>query len=650
MNMHNSLVKTSCAVIACMLGAVAVSFMATPVSSENVEISTDLPPLMVDRLGAGVVLGDDGQIYVFGGYRYNYTSLDATTSTVMIYNITTGVTSWGASMSNGVAWPSCAKLPDGRIVVMGGYDSTVLNGTKMVRIYTPGTNSWTTNATAPTNISRASTSLVLDGKVYVFGPMGSENSTLIYDTVNDAWSYGADFLGGRGRQNSCAVTFNETAIYVMGGMRIQMVSPPWPPIPLPYDTDYVDIYDPTTDSWIVGPSLNRNKMYGGAALAKDGLIHYYGGHGIIWPLVDEIETLDASTPGATWQLSPYRLSKEKAHFGTVTDGLGRVFLVGGIEYPSYQGIADVEMLLTALVSEVNEIVIASPIDGSELNGTVEIEVEVKNQNMANVVVVDVYVDDLLLESQLGGGATSWTFVWNASGLALDSSHDVLVRAFFTDGTIADDGVSYTIVPAVTDDTIDERLAQIEEDLTAILDAISSLGSSIDALEEGVASLTENVSAIQDDIATIREDVLGNLSSVQTELVQIQSDLNALGDAIASLESATASDLSGLSVDVAALSEDLDALRDLVTEVQAALYELAEQPGTDLSEITDGLDSLMGALENLSGTVDEVEDSVGEAQGSADEASTFALLATVLAALVFVAIAVSLFLLRRKPQD
>ncbi len=653
MGIRKDVVRVSCVVIACMVGLVAVSSVALLASSETIEVSTDMPPLILERLAAGVVLGDDGLIYVFGGYRYNYTAWDYTTNTVMIYNISTGKTTFGTSMPNGVAWPSCAKLPDGRIVVIGGYDSAVQNSTSAVRIYTPRTNSWTTNATAPMNISRAGTALGLDGKVYVFGPINSQNSTLIYDPANDTWSYGHQITWSRSRYDSCAVTYNETAIYMIGGFHFEMiwVFPPGVWMPVLYDTNYVDIYNPVTDSWTVGPSLTKNKMAGGAALSRDGFIRYYGGIAYLGAAYDEIERLDVSSPGATWQLSTYTLSKVKSQFGTVADDYGRVFLVGGIDYPTYRGIADVEMILTAEVSEVNEIVISRPTDGAGVNGTTEIIVEAKNQHMAGVVVVDAYVDGGLLESQLGGGATAWTFVWNASGLALNSTHDVLVRAFFSDGSISEDEASYMIVPAPTDEEIEERLSRIEDNLTAVLDAISNLASSIDALKSSTDSLAANVTDIEAELQLIRADILSiqdDLASVQAELDQIQSQLDALANSVAELGSSTESELARLSADVTALVSALDTLQASLLQMQASLDELAQRPELNLDEVMDELGSLMDAVENLNRTLDDVDTSVGKAQGSADNASTYAMVAMALAVLVLVVLAVSMFLLRRKP--
>lgn len=638
-----------CVLIACILGLTMVSFVMPVASSESIEISTDMPPLPFERLAAGVVLGDDDRIYVFGGYRYNYTSWDTTLNTVMIYNITTGMTTYGSSMASGAAWPSCAKLPDGRIVVIGGYDSAVLNGTKVVRIYNPQTDTWTVNATAPTNITRAGTALGLDGNVYVFGPSGSQNSTLIYDPVNDAWSYGADLYGSRSRYSSSVVTYNETAIYVIGGFHFEMiwVFPPGLWMPYWFDTDYVDVYNPVTDTWTTGPSLNRGKYAGGAALARDGLIHYYGGQQWLGVSYDEIETLEVSTPGATWQLSDYTLSKEKAHFGTVVDEHGRVFVVGGMDYPGSAGIDEVEMLMTAEVSEVNEISIVSPMDGAGVNGTVEIEVEAKNLHAASVVVVDAYVDDVLLESQLGGGATSWTYVWNATELGLDSSHSILVRAFFDDGTVSEDEALYTIAAATTDDDIGARLSQIEENLTAAIEAISGLSVSIVELQNLTSWTLENLSLLQDDLASIRDDLLGNLTQVEEEIGGIQSQLDTLANAIAELESSTATDLSDLSDDLNALSELLDELTATVLDVQTALDGLAQQPGPDLDEVMNDLDSLMDAIEDLNHTVEDIDGMVGDAQVSADDARTYALMATMLAVLVLAVIAASILVLRGK---
>ena len=639
MCVRKSVARVSCIVLSCMLGLVAMSCTATLGRAEAIEITTGLPPLVQERLGAGTVLGDDGCIYVFGGYQYNYTSFDSTTSTVMIYNITTGMTSFGTGMTTSVAWPSCAKLLDGRIAIIGGYDSTVSNGTKNVRIYSPKTDSWTTNATAPTNISKASTALGSDGKVYVFGPWGSENSTLIFDPVGNAWSYGADLPSGRDRHGSSAVVCNATSIYVIGGHRITWVmTGPSTWVPIPTDTNYVDIYNPVADSWTVASSLNTAKHSGGAALAKDGRIHYYGGQQWIGICYDDIEILDVSSPSASWQVSNSTISTTKAHFGTVADEHRRVFLVGGMEFPSYSGIDDVEMLLTVEVSEISEIVISNPIDGADVNGTVAIEVEVKNQHQASAVTVDLYVDDELLESQLGGGATAWTFLWNASGLSLNSTHDVTARAFFSDGSISVDEASYTVASESADDGIDDRLDQIEDDIAAIFDAMSVLDASIDVLLLLTESLDDNVT-----------DLAADLGSLGGSIESLQTDLEALAQAVADLPSSIELDLSSVSADIDALSDALDVLAASVQEIQAAMAELAQQPGLDLDEVIEDLESLMDAVDDLNNTVDDIDESVGEAQGSADDASTFAMAAMAIAAVILVAFVLGTFLLRRKPQ-
>jgi prefoldin subunit 5 len=651
-NSSRAVVRFMCIAVALMLGLVTVLSVGPGVRSESIEVSTDMPPLPMERLAAGVVLGDDGRIYIFGGYRYNYTS-DWTASTLMIYNVSTGVTSYGTSMPNGVAWPSCAKLDDGRIVVIGGYDSSVQNGTKAVRIYNPRSNTWTTNTSAPENISRASTALGLNGKVYVFGPVNSQNSTLVYDVVNDTWSYGSDLSWARSRYDSCAVTYNETAIYVIGGFHFEKIWV-WPGFWMYnfYDTNYVDIYNPLTDTWSVGPSLNKNKYGGGAALARNGCMYYFGGQTLYLPVYDEIEKLDVSSSGATWQTSIYTLSQEKVYFGTVVDDLGRMFLVGGVDYPTYAGIADVEMILTAEVSEVNEIVITAPSDGAEVNGTVEISVEVKNQHLASVVVVDAYLDGELLESQLGGGATDWAFEWNATGLALNSTHDVLIRAFFSDGTVSEDNASYVIAPVPTESSVDERLLQIEENISAVLDAISDLASDVDSLGDSISSLSENISDLETELQSVKDDLAsleGEILSVLLALDDIQTQIDALGNSIADLRSSTEADLSQLTTDLGALAVSLDAVTVLVEQLQTSVDELAQQPGTDLSEVMDELESLMDAVEGLNRTLDEVTASVDETEESAGDASFYALVAIALAALVLVVLAVGVIVMRRKPE-
>jgi N-acetylneuraminic acid mutarotase/archaellum component FlaC len=638
---------------AVVLAMTSASFLACPASAEPIEVSTDLEPMAVERLGAGTVLGDDGQIYVFGGYRYNYTAWDFTTNTVLIYNITTGETTYGASMSHGAAWPSCAKLPDGRMVVVGGYDSSVVNGTDSVRIYDPQTHSWTTNTSAPINISRASTAIAENGTVYLFGPTDSQNSTLIYDPVADSWSYGADLPGGRSRYSSSAVVYNDTAIYVMGGFHFELIWViPGVWVPIFYDTDYVDIYNPVTDSWTSGPSLNRAKLAGGAAVARDGCIHFYGGQGqMMSAAYDEIEVLDPSQAGATWQMSNSTISNVKAHFGTVADDLGRVFLVGGLELPAFLGVADVEMLIATEVSEVNEIVITNPEEGAAVNGTVEIRSEAKNLHDASVVVIDTYVDDVLLESQLGEGATEWTFKWNASGLALNSSHDILVRAFFSDGTVSEDEVTCVVAEMIPEEDFGERLLAIEEDLAAVLSALAGMAGDIQDIENVTSALSSALAELSADLDVVASDLqsaLSDLASLLSSIDALESQLNLLSDELAELGDTSDADLAALAANLSAAQDAIDDLALTLTAVQSALEDLAQQPGLDTSDIMEQLEDLQGALEDLNQTVQDIDGSDGTAQTSDDNAEAYAMLAMVLAAVVLAVLVVSMVMSRRKP--
>lgn len=653
MGVHTESIRRLSLSTAIVLAMISASFVTCHARAEPVEVGTDLEPMAFERLGAGTVLGDDGKIYVFGGYRYNYTSWDYTTNTVMIYNITTGETTYGTSMTNGVAWPSCAKLPDGRMVAIGGYSSAMANGTDSVRIYTPRTNSWTTNTSAPINISRASTAIAENGTVYLFGPTDSQNSTLIYDPVADSWSYGADLPGGRSRYSSSAVVYNDTAIYVIGGFHFELVWViPGVWVPVFYDTDYVDIYNPVTDSWTSGPSLNRAKLAGGAAIARDGCIHFYGGQGqMMSAAYDEIEVLDPSQTGASWQVSNSTMSKQKAHFGTVADDLGRVFLVGGLELPAFVGVADVEMLIATDVSEVNEINITSPEDGAGVNGTVEIASEARNLHEASVVLVDAYVDDVLLESQLGEGRTEWTFEWDASGLALNSSHDILVRAFFSDGTVSEDEVTCVVSEAVPEEDFGERLAAIEEDLAAVLSALAVLSTDVHDIENLTSALSSalaELSADLDGIASDLQSALDDLASLQSNLAALESQLSLLSDELAELGDSTDADLAALAADLAATQGAIDDLASTLVALQSALEELAEQPGTDTSDIMEQLEGLEDALADLNQTVQDIDGSDGTTQTSEDDAEAYAMMAMLLAAVVLVVLIVSTVMSRRKP--
>ncbi|MHB1126948.1 MAG: RCC1 domain-containing protein [Bacillota bacterium] len=123
--------------------------------------------------------GDNGKIYLWGGYISDYGYNDS--SKVYEYDIASNQwTTITTSSGPGSRYSHIMEFVGGRLLVFGGYNGSYLNELWEFNL---STQSWTSRATGPGGrINHASA--VLNGKMYVLG--GYNGSTL-----NDFWEYDA---------------------------------------------------------------------------------------------------------------------------------------------------------------------------------------------------------------------------------------------------------------------------------------------------------------------------------------------------------------------------------------------------------------------------------------------------------------------------
>jgi N-acetylneuraminic acid mutarotase len=151
-----------------------------------------------------------------------------------------------------------AAAVDGKIHVLGG---------GVHDIYDVATDSWAIGEPKPYPLPYLFVSLtVFDGKIYVF----SWNVTQIYDPKSDSWSLGAAapiWVSGPGVGAPSGVNALKR-IYLFGGS----ISGQY--------VDHTQVYDPVSDSWVVGESMLTARV-GPAVAVVDDIIYVIGGE-ISW--------------------------------------------------------------------------------------------------------------------------------------------------------------------------------------------------------------------------------------------------------------------------------------------------------------------------------------------------------------------------------
>ncbi len=235
--------------------------------------------LLAARYGQGLATATNGRVYTYGGYNGN-----SINSTEMFDPATNAWTS-RAPLPTALRWNSGVPLTDGRVLSIGGVN-TLGTTVTTVYAYNPTTDTWATLAPLSTARHAAAASTGLDGRVYVFGGRGSSailTTAEVYDPTTNVWTSIA--APPTARQAAGAVTAADGRIYLLGGSTNTSSTGA---------TTLVEIYTPTTNTWLTGPSLPSVRSYFASGRATDGRIYLAGGY----VNSDTIGTAVALTPGA----------------------------------------------------------------------------------------------------------------------------------------------------------------------------------------------------------------------------------------------------------------------------------------------------------------------------------------------------------------
>ena len=493
---QSKLLATAVAMVMCFASVLALCQNASAIVVP-MEQDAAIGGLGVSRAAAAVFMHEENEtIYVIGGSSNGYggQSLD----TVLIYDIGLPFTTTrGTIMPTGMRDVAYAEGMDGKFYIFGGYNATLGTRTDLTQIYNPQSDSWSTGADIPVVPYNSAAATGTDGTIYLFGGYNSMNSTLIYNPTSDSWIYGADLITPRFGIRTAVV--NDTAIFVIGGATGAVCTPT------------VEIYNPVADSWSTADSLNTARNYAGAAFARNGYVYEISGaDGWAYdanPGLTSIERYDIEMD--SWSTIGATLTTARTHFGVVSDDMGRIFVVGGYQpAPTSTTIGTIEMLLMSTfdTDDVSTLRIVSPSEGSYVSGNVIVQVEINNP-MIDVMQVDLYVDGVLYESQPNMfTVTSWTFIWDTSGLSEESSHKLMVRGILESplfGAVREDSVTVTVSSVSTNERIEQLEQELANDIADLQNQIDILQNATDNLN---ASTLQEISDLQDQIQTLQDQL------------------------------------------------------------------------------------------------------------------------------------------------
>jgi hypothetical protein len=228
-----------------------------------------------------------------------------------------------AGLGKGRSGHAAVALPDGRVVVFGGYDTSA-TVTGSIEVFDPVLEQWTTSR-AVLGVARArlSATLLLDGRVLLAGGETASLTDVGTDTW-EVWDPDADAVVASGslverRTRHRAVRLGDGRVLVVGGSRTDASGAP------NYSRASAEVFDPPTLSSSALPSMAVPRAGHEATLLLDGRVLVTGGHGSN----ADAEVYDpgsASFTGAGTMTQPRR-----DHTATLL-GDGSVLVAGGGNY------------------------------------------------------------------------------------------------------------------------------------------------------------------------------------------------------------------------------------------------------------------------------------------------------------------------------
>ena len=137
--------------------------------------------LTTHRESPGAALLPDGRVLVVAGFDDSPSPTYLKTAEIFDPK-TNGFSPLSATISEGVYWPQVASLPDGRVLVAGGYNGT--DDIATAQVFNPGTGSFSPVGSLLTARDSAATAPLPDGRVLVAGGFGDGNVLMSSEIFN----------------------------------------------------------------------------------------------------------------------------------------------------------------------------------------------------------------------------------------------------------------------------------------------------------------------------------------------------------------------------------------------------------------------------------------------------------------------------------
>jgi N-acetylneuraminic acid mutarotase len=226
----------------------------------SANIWTNVASLLAGRSNHSAVLLQDGKVLVTGGNGAQDTR--PVLSSAEIYDPSTNTWHAAASMNSLRTGHSSTLLPDGKVLLIGGFGSAMIASDRVER-YNPTTNVWQSLNNLSIARKNHSVTLLPNGKVLVAGgfddTFGELSLAELFDPATNVWT-STGSLNTRHSEHTSALLPNGKVI-VVGGK----------------DESSCELYDPATGTWTQTVGLRADRRGATGNLLANGTLLLTGG-------------------------------------------------------------------------------------------------------------------------------------------------------------------------------------------------------------------------------------------------------------------------------------------------------------------------------------------------------------------------------------
>jgi N-acetylneuraminic acid mutarotase len=223
--------------------------------------------------------------------------------------------------------PAATLLPNGRVLLTGGTDGTVLDFAPLAstEIYDPVADQWSSGASMANPRAYHTVTLLQNGKVLVAGGSvagGIGNSVTanaeLYDPSTNRWSQAGNMANAR--SNHTATLLRDGKVLVAGGFGAVVAGE--------RGTASAELYDPSSNTWSSTTSMATARLYHTATLLPNGKVLVAGAYGCSTTCSADASAELYDPSSNTWSSTTSMTTARDRHTATLLPN-GKVLVAGG---------------------------------------------------------------------------------------------------------------------------------------------------------------------------------------------------------------------------------------------------------------------------------------------------------------------------------